>query len=41
MDQILGKHTVEAAWEDEAVQRQSHLAEHEGAVSEGAAISSL
>ena len=40
-DQISGKHSLEAAREDEAVQRQPHLAEHEGAVSEGAAISSL
>ena len=37
----LGKHYLEAAGEDEAVQGQSHLAKHEGAVSKGATISFL
>ena len=38
---LLGKHYLEAAGEDEALQGQSHLAKHEGAVSEGATISIL
>ena len=37
----LGKHHLEAAWEDEVVQGQPHLAEHEGAVSKGATLSFL